>query len=185
MKTIKLTQFACFLSLALAAPAVWAQTEAAEKTTKTEVAKSGSVADIIKDGATFSILAKALKAADLEATLGGKDIYTVFAPTDEAFGKLPKDALDKLLLPENKEKLRTLLLFHVVPGQVLSTSLKDDTKSKTASGDSFEIDVDGAKIKIEDAKVVNADVVANNGVIHVIDKVLVPKSLDGFAGLDD
>jgi len=183
MKIKTILQIAAGLSLATAAPAVFAQDEkplAAES--KAELTP-GSLATSIRDGVTSSILFKALQVTGLDATLGGKDIYTVFGPTDEAFGKLPAGALDKLLLPENKEKLRSLLLYHVIPGQLLSTSLTDGDV-KTANGEKVEIDVDGKKVEVEDSKVVNADVMANNGVMHVIDKVLVPESLDGFAGLD-
>lgn len=188
MKTKKLTPLAALLVLALAAPVI-AAPAATEKTEARKEAvvdknapKPGTIAAAIKDGVTFSILNRALAAADLTATLGGKGTYTVFAPTDEAFGKLPAGTLDKLLLPENKEKLRVLLMYHILPGQLLSTSLTDG-ELKTSSGDKVKIDVDGTKIEIAHAKVVNPDVVTTNGVIHVIDKVLVPKSLDDFAGL--
>lgn len=173
------------LTLAIATP----MTMAAETTKESKPAAAAtvpsttSIAGIVKSGATFSILAKAIEAAGLTETLGGKGSYTVFAPTDEAFTKLPKGSLDKLLLPENKEKLRSLLLYHVIAGDFLSSSLKDE-KIKAVNGELLEIDVDGKKVEVEDSKVVNADVKADNGTIHVVDKVLVPKSLDGFEGLD-
>jgi len=174
------------LALAAATPAAFAQAEkpagaAAPKEEK--IPAPGSVASVIHDGVTFSILAKLVKAAELEETLSGAGPFTVFGATDEAFGKLPSGALDKLLLPENKEKLRTLVTYHVIPGQFLSSSLKDGDV-KTLSGDKVKVDVDGKKIEVDDAKVVSTDVVANNGVFHAIDKVLVPKTLDGFEGLD-
>lgn len=174
------------LSLAAVTPVAFAQTEkkAADSAAKEEkIPAPGSVASVIHDGVTFSILAKAVKAAELEETLSGKGPFTVFAPTDEAFGKLPSGALEKLLLPENKEKLRTLLTYHVIAGQFLASSLKDG-EVKTLSGDKVKVDVDGKTIEVDEAKVVSTDVIANNGVFHAVDKVMVPKSLDGFANLD-
>lgn len=184
------TRLALVLSLA-AMPVAFSQETTKEttvtKTTTTKEEKTvptpGSLASVIHDGVTFSILAKAVKAAELEETLSGKGPYTIFAPTDEAFLKLPKDALEKLMLPENKEKLRTLLTYHVVPGQVMSSALQDGDVT-TLSGDKVKVDVDGKKIEIDEAKIASADVIANNGVFHSIDKVNVPKSLDGWEGLD-
>jgi uncharacterized surface protein with fasciclin (FAS1) repeats len=183
MKTKTILQIAAGLSLATMAPLAYAEAEKPMATEEKAELTPGSLATSIRDGATYSILFKALHATGLDATLGGKDIYTVFAPTDEAFGKLPEGTLDKLMLPENQEKLRSLLLYHVIPGQVLSSSLTD-SEVKTANGEKVDIDVDGKQVEVEDSKVVNADVMANNGVIHVVDKVIVPESLDGFAGLD-
>jgi uncharacterized surface protein with fasciclin (FAS1) repeats len=107
----------------------------------------------------------------------------VFAPTDEAFGKLPAKVLTKLMLPENKEKLRSLLLYHVVAGKMLAADIKDG-EVKTMNGEKVKIDAEDGKIEINDSKVFSTDVVATNGVMHSIGKVLIPKSLDGFAGLD-
>lgn len=172
------------LALSAVTPVAFAQDKEKTDAAKEEkIPAPGSVASVIHDGVTFSILAKLVKAAELEETLSGKGPFTVFGATDEAFGKLPSGALDKLLLPENKEKLRALVTYHVIPGQFLASSLQDGDV-KTMSGDKVEIDVDGKKIEVDDAKVVSTDVVANNGVFHAIDKVLVPKTLDGFAGLD-
>ena len=190
MKTTHITRYALLLSLA-AMPFGFAQTEKKETIIKEEtkivkegkVPAPGSIASVIHDGVTFSILAKAVKAADLEETLSGKGPFTIFAPTDEAFGKLPSGTLEKLLLPENKEKLRTLLTYHVIAGQFLSTSLKDGDLT-TLSGDKLDIDVESKGIEVDNAKVASADVVATNGVFHSVGKVLVPKSLDGFEGLD-
>ena len=143
----------------------------------------GTLTAVVADSATFSILTKALKAANLDLTLGGKDQFTIFAPTDDAFGKLPKETLAKLLLPENKEKLRMLLLYHVVAGKVLSTDLMDGDV-KTVNGEKLSIDGSVDKIEVNGAKVFSADVVAKNGVMHSIGEVLIPESLDGFVGLD-
>ena len=159
--------------------------ESSEEVAKTMI-EPGSLTAAINDSVNFSTLAAALKAAELDTVLGTKGSYTIFAPTDEAFQKLPEGTLDKLLLPENKEKLRSLLLYHVVPGNVMSTDLKD-MDVKTMNGEKIEVDVDdnGKDIEINDSKVFSADVVAGNGVMHSIGEVLVPESLDGFAGLDD
>jgi uncharacterized surface protein with fasciclin (FAS1) repeats len=188
LNTMKTTNIAILLSMIALAPVSYAEPEkavakAAPSTHEKTVPAPGSLASLIHDGVTFSILAKAVKAAELEETLSGKGPFTIFAPTDEAFGKLPSGTIDKLLLPENKEKLRSLLTYHIIPGQMLSTDLKDGNV-KSLSGDKLQIDVDGKKIEVDTAKVVNSDVTATNGVFHVIDKVIVPKSLDGFAGLD-
>ena len=143
----------------------------------------GTLTAVVADSATFAVLTKALKAANLDLTLGGKDQFTIFAPTDDAFGKLPKETLAKLLLPENKEKLRMLLLYHVVAGIVLSTDLMDGDV-KTVNGEKLSIDGSVDKIEVNGAKVFSADVVAKNGVMHSIGEVLIPESLDGFVGLD-
>jgi uncharacterized surface protein with fasciclin (FAS1) repeats len=195
MKTKDLTRLALLLAIAPLATIATAQEKKTEETKKTTtttettevqvVAQPGTIAAAINDGATFSILAKALKAADLEATLGTKGSYTIFAPTDEAFMKLKEGTLDQLMLPQNKEKLRSLLLYHVIPGQFTSSDLKDGEVT-TANGEKIEVDVEiGGKIEVEDKKVAKADLVLSNGVMHSIGEVMVPKSLDGFADLDE
>ena len=138
---------------------------------------------MIKDSVTFAILTKALTASELDVTLGNKGEFTILVPTDEAFGKLPAGVLAKLLLPKNKEKLRSLLFYHVVAGKVLSTDLKDGDV-KTMNGEKVKIDVSSEKIEVDGAKVFSADVMANHGVMHTIETVIIPKTLDDFAGLD-
>lgn len=171
----------------------FAQETAVEKT-KTEVktvveavappvVKQGSLTDVVGDSVSFSTLKAALKAAELDVTLGEKGVYTLFAPTDEAFDKLPAGTLGKLMLPENKEKLRSLLLYHVVPGQMLAVDLKSG-EVKTMNGEKAKIEVDDGKVQIGEAKVFSTDVMANNGVMHSIGSVMIPKTLDGFSGLD-
>lgn len=145
----------------------------------------GSLTTVIGDSATFSTLAAALKATGLDVTLGGKENYTIFAPTDEAFAKLNEKTLAKLMLPENKEKLRSLLLYHVVPGKVMAADLKDDMEVKTANGEKVKIDINGDEVKVNDSKVFSTDTPATNGVMHSVGEVIVPKSLDKFAGLED
>jgi uncharacterized surface protein with fasciclin (FAS1) repeats len=185
MKIKYIPQTLLMLSMITITPNAFSEESVAEKPTKTGTAavKKGTLSAMIKDSVTFSTLTKALVAAELDVTLGGEGEYTIFAPTDEAFGKLPADVLAKLLLPENKEKLRSLLLYHVVPGKVLSTDLRDGD-AKTMNGEKIKVDVSDDKIEIEGNKVFSADVLATNGVMHTIGKVMVPKSLEGFAGLD-
>jgi len=121
----------------------------------------------------FSTLNAALKAAGLTSTLSGKGPFTVFAPTNAAFEALGKDKVQALLKPENKDKLIKVLTYHVVPGQVLSTQLKSGT-TKTVEGGTVMVMVKDGKVKINNAQVTQADLKASNGVIHVIDKVLLP-----------
>jgi len=191
MKTKNLTSIALLISFAAATPFVLAAETVVETTTTTETSKvvepaiaAGSLTKVIADSVTFSTLSKALAAAGLDVTLGGKGAYTVFAPTDEAFDKLPAGTLGKLMLPENKEKLRSLLLYHVIAGQMLAADLKDGDV-KTMNGEKVKIDVDGKNVEIDDAKVFSADVMATNGVMHSIGNVLIPKSLESFSGLDN
>ncbi len=147
------------------------------------VVKQGSLADFVADSVTFTTLKAALKAAELDVTLGQKGVFTLFAPTDEAFDKLPAGTLGKLMLPENKEKLRSLLLYHVVPGQMLAVDLKSG-EVKTMNGEKAKIETDDDKVEIGDAKVFSTDVMANNGVMHSIGTVMIPKSMEDFSPLD-
>lgn len=187
MNSPKPILWACLLApICIAVPITLAQKALAEPAPieETKPAKLGALAKIIADSASFRHLTRALEAAGLDDTLGADGTYTVFAPTDEAFSKLPEGTLAKLLLPENKEKLRSLLLYHVVAGRMLSADLKDG-EVKTINGEKIEVDVDGQTVEVGDAKVFSTDVLADNGVIHSIGEVQVPESLDGFAGLDD
>lgn len=185
MKTKYLTHTALIISIAAFNPLAFAQDSKVEKSVLADKAsvQPGTLTTVIADSVTFSTLTRALKAAELDVTLGGKDEFTIFAPTDEAFGKLPAETLTKLMLPENKEKLRMLLLYHVVAGKVVSGDLKDGDV-KTVNGEKVSIDVSDDKVEVNGAKVFTANVAAKNGVMHSIGAVLVPKSLDGFVGLD-
>ena len=127
------------------------------------------------DAGQFKILAQALGAAGLTDALAGKGPFTVFAPTDEAFGKLPKDTLASLLEPQNKAKLAGILKYHVVAGRVYSDELKT-SKVPTLDGVELPIRVGPAGATIDEAAVLKADVEATNGVIHVIDRVLLPEA---------
>lgn len=187
MKTKHLTRTVLLISMAAFSPAAFAEDAVAGKPKmemeKKETVQAGSLTAIIGDSVTFSTLAKALKAAELDVTLGTKGEYTIFAPTDEAFGKLPLEVLTKLMLPENKEKLRSLLLYHVVAGRMLVMDLKEG-EVKSMNGEKLELKVDADKVEVDESKVFSADLNATNGIMHSIGTVLVPKSLDGFAGLD-
>lgn len=185
MKTTDLTRIAMLLALAPLSSSVLAADETNGKPAAAERPADGeSIAAAVRDSATFSILNQALIATDLDKGLGGKGVFTVFAPTDEAFAKLPEGTLEKLMLPQNKEKLRSLILYHSVPGKFMAADLKDGDLT-TSNGEKIEVDVDDDGVEVEDSNVSKADVTASNGVIHTIDKVMVPDSLDGFEGLDE
>ena len=136
--------------------------------------ESDTVVDVAKSTGTFNTLVAALGAADLAATLGGEGPFTVFAPTDEAFAKLPKGTVESLLKPENKDKLRSILLYHVVDGRVFSNDAIDAKAAHTLQGSEVRVTTKNKSVRINDAKVVDADIDASNGVIHVIDRVLLP-----------
>ena len=139
--------------------------------------KAGEPADIVDTAAaagSFNTLVAAVQAADLAETLKSPGPFTVFAPTDEAFAKLPEGSVESLLLPENKGKLTEILTYHVVPGKIMSTDIAGQTANvRTVEGQTIAVDATSG-VMINDAQVVNADIVASNGVIHVIDTVLMP-----------
>ena len=150
------------------------------------VAASGSTAvraetrdlvDTAVAGGSFKTLAKALDAAGLVTTLKGAGPFTVFAPTDEAFAKLPDGTLETLLKPENKEKLRRILTYHVVAGKVMASDVVKLQSAKAVSGDTITPKVENGMVHVDNATVTSADVLASNGVIHVIDSVILPKGL--------
>lgn len=124
----------------------------------------------------FKTLAAALTAAGLVETLKGPGPFTVFAPTDAAFAKLPAGTVENLLKPENKAQLVKILTYHVVPGKIMSASLAGKkTDAKTVQGTALTINATMGNVTVNEAKVVSADVAADNGVIHVIDTVVIPK----------
>src|SRR5690242_6703928 len=122
----------------------------------------------------FNTLAKALQAAGLVATLKGSGPFTVFAPTDAAFAKLPAGTLENLLKPENETKLVAILTYHVVPGDVTAAQAATLTQAKTVNGAILKLNARDGKVMVNNADVVKADIEASNGVIHVIDAVLLP-----------
>jgi uncharacterized surface protein with fasciclin (FAS1) repeats len=133
------------------------------------------IVDTAVAAGSFTTLAKALQAAGLVDTLKGKGPFTVFAPTDEAFAKLPAGTVEDLLKPENKAKLQAILTYHVVPGRVMASQVTGLTSAKTVNGQSLSVTVKDGGVKIDDAKVVKTDIVTSNGVIHVIDSVVLPR----------
>jgi uncharacterized surface protein with fasciclin (FAS1) repeats len=133
-----------------------------------------NIVEIASDNEDFSTLVAAVVAAGLAETLSGDGPFTVFAPTNEAFAKLPEGTVDELLKPENKEKLAGILTYHVVAGKVMSKDLSDGQKAGTVNGQEITVTMEDG-VKIDTATVVTADLEASNGVIHVIDSVIMPK----------
>ena len=123
----------------------------------------------------FNTLVTAVKAAGLADTLKGPGPFTVFAPTDEAFARLPAGTVESLLKPENKDKLRSILLYHVVPGKLMGQDVLKVHSAKTADGKSIDIRTMNGEVMVDNAHVTKTDIVTSNGVIHVIDSVLLPK----------
>jgi uncharacterized surface protein with fasciclin (FAS1) repeats len=137
-------------------------------------ASKQDIVDTAVAAGQFQTLAAALKAADLVDTLKGAGPFTVFAPTDAAFAKLPAGTVENLLKPENKQKLAAILTYHVVPGAVMASQVTKLTEAKTVNGADVKVSVHDGKVMINNADVVTADIAATNGVIHVIDAVLLP-----------
>ena len=133
------------------------------------------IVDTAVEAGSFSTLVAAVEAAGLVDTLKGDGPFTVFAPTDEAFAALPEGTVEELLKPENREQLVAILTYHVVPGKVMSTDLSDDMSAATVEGSEIMIDLDNG-VMVNEASVVTADIETSNGVIHVIDKVILPSS---------
>ena len=145
----------------------------------TEEAGAGTIVDVAAGTDGFSTLVAAVTAADLAGTLSGEGPFTVFAPTDDAFAALPEGVLDALLLPENKDVLAKILTYHVVAGQVMAADVTDGDVP-TVEGQTVTLSTaDG--VTVNGAKVIQADVVADNGVIHVIDAVILPPDVDPAA----
>jgi uncharacterized surface protein with fasciclin (FAS1) repeats len=138
-------------------------------------AQQKDIVDTAVAAGSFKTLAAALQAAGLVDTLKGDGPFTVFAPTDEAFAKLPAGTVENLLKPENKEKLKAVLTYHVVPGKVMAAQVTKLDSAKTVQGQPVTIAVSGGKVKVDNATVVKTDIAASNGVIHVIDSVILPK----------
>ncbi|WP_420798937.1 fasciclin domain-containing protein [Neptunomonas antarctica] len=133
------------------------------------------IVDVAAENGSFNTLVAAIKAAELVETLKGDGPFTVFAPTDEAFAKLPDGTLDMLLKPENKAKLVAVLTYHVVPGKVNAADVVKLDSADTVQGQKLMIKTADGSVMIDNANVVMTDVEASNGVIHVIDAVLLPK----------
>jgi uncharacterized surface protein with fasciclin (FAS1) repeats len=162
MKTTMLT----FTSLALVACLAVVSPARAQQTK--------DIVDTAVAAGSFKTLAKALAAADLVGTLKGPGPFTVFAPTDEAFAKLPAGTLANLLKPENKATLVRVLTYHVVPSKVMAADVVKINSANAVSGDVLHIKVADGNVTVDEARVVKTDIAASNGVIHVIDRVLLP-----------
>lgn len=135
---------------------------------------SKDIVDTAVSAGSFNTLVAAVQAAGLVETLKGDGPFTVFAPTDDAFAALPEGTVEELLKPENKDQLVSVLTYHVVPGKVMSTDLTDGMMAATVQGGEVMIGTKGG-VTIDGANVVQADIMASNGVIHVIDGVILPK----------
>ena len=160
MKMLTFTSLALVACLAAASPA--------------RAQQSKDIVDTAVAAGSFKTLAKALTAAGLVGTLKGPGPFTVFAPTDEAFAKLPAGMLDNLLKPENKAMLVRVLTYHVVPGKVMAADVVKISSTKAVSGDALSMKVAGGDVMVDKARVVKTDIAASNGVIHAIDHVLLP-----------
>ena len=182
MKAFRLPSLIIVLALVLAACAPAATpAEPTEAPMPTEVPTaepieepSNTIVDIAAGNPDFSTLVAAVSAAGLVDALSGEGPFTVFAPTNEAFAALPEGTLDSLLLPENKQQLTDILLYHVVPGAVLAADVVNLTEAETLLGKNVNIKVDMGSVMINEANVVATDIIADNGVIHVIDSVILP-----------
>ncbi|NNF24337.1 MAG: fasciclin domain-containing protein [Rhodobacteraceae bacterium] len=135
---------------------------------------SKDIVDTAVGAGTFNTLVAAVSAAELVDTLKSEGPFTVFAPTDEAFAALPEGTVESLLMPENKDQLVAVLTYHVVPGKVMSTDLSNNMMAGTVNGANVTIMTEGG-VTVDGANVVTADIEASNGVIHVIDAVILPK----------
>jgi uncharacterized surface protein with fasciclin (FAS1) repeats len=161
MKTTRIFALTALLTSTLTLPMV----QAADK--------PGDIVSVASSAGSFNTLVAAVKAAGLVETLQGKGPFTVFAPTDDAFAKLPAGTVENLLKPENKEKLVAILTYHVVPGKVMAADVKT-MKAKTVNGRELSLKVEDGKVTVDNAKVIKTDVAASNGVIHVVDAVVLP-----------
>lgn len=158
------------------APTMEAPTDSAPATeTSPEDATTATIVDVAAENADFSTLVSAIQVADLADTLAGDGPFTVFAPTNEAFAKLPEETLQALMQPENRQVLAKILTYHVVPGEVMAADLTDGPIT-TVEGNAVMINLDNG-VGINDATVVTPDIMASNGVIHAIDEVILPPDL--------
>ncbi len=162
MKSLSRTLFAAALAAPLALSAV--------------AAKAADIVDTAVSAGQFETLVAAVQAAGLVETLKGDGPYTVFAPTDEAFAKLPAGTVENLLKPENKDQLVAILTYHVVSGKVMAADIAGKkTEAMTIQGSELTIDAMKGGVMVEEAKVIQADIETSNGVIHVIDTVVIPQ----------
>ena len=153
-----------------------ANNESKSKDNGDQKSEAKDIVDTAVEAGSFETLVTAVKAADLVETLKGKGPFTVFAPTDEAFKKLPEGTVASLLKAENKSKLSGILTYHVVSGKVMAADVVKLTSAKTVQGGEVTIKVEGDKVMVDGATVTKTDIECSNGVIHIIDSVILPKS---------
>ncbi len=181
MKRLILFAMVAVLALSACAPAATPAPTMAPANTPmpmpTAMPAPQTIVDIAVADGRFTTLVAAVQAADLVGTLSGEGPFTVFAPTDDAFAKLPEGTLESLLLPENKQQLTDILLYHVVPGKVMAADVVNLSEAETALGEKVAIKVEDGKVFINEAEVIITDIEASNGVIHVIDTVILPPSM--------
>ncbi len=134
------------------------------------------IVEIAASAGSFNTLVAAVKAAGLVETLQGEGPFTVFAPTDAAFAKLPEGTVEELLKPENKEKLQAILTYHVVPGRVMAKDVVGLKSAETVQGQSLTVSIQNGTPMVDNATIIQTDITASNGVIHVIDSVIMPSS---------
>ncbi len=142
----------------------------------TQASRTGTIVDVAASNSDFSTLVTAVQAAGLVDVLSGRGPFTVFAPTNEAFAALPSGTLERLLQPENREALQKVLTYHVVSGALPSQRLQSGQVA-TVEGNPVNVQVGNGRVRVNDANVVSADIEASNGVIHVIDRVILPPNL--------
>jgi uncharacterized surface protein with fasciclin (FAS1) repeats len=176
MKTNRILSVAALLAAVTLTPTLFAGECTASKTASASSCSAGKDIVAVAAGAdNFKTLVAAVKAAGLVETLQGTGPFTVFAPNDAAFAKLPAGTVEDLLKPENKDKLIAILKYHVIPGKVLAADVKT-MEVKTFEGQNVKLMVSAEGVTVDNAKVVKTDVMAENGVIHVIDTVIIPKA---------
>lgn len=163
-------------SLAIHLPAQACPSASRSVSVQASARQKNTIVDIAASNPNFSTLVAAVKAAGLVETLSGQTQLTVFAPTNEAFAALPKGTLEQLLKPENREALRKVLTYHVVAGALESKALRSG-QMKSVEGSPVNVRVMNKQVRVNDANVISADVKASNGVIHVIDSVILPPNL--------
>ncbi len=175
MKTNRIIALATLVVAVTLTPSLFAGSCSASKDTASQSCSSKDIVALASGADNFKTLVAAVKAAGLVETLQGEGPFTVFAPNDAAFAKLPAGTVEGLLKPENKDKLAAILKYHVVPGKVLAADVKT-SEAKTAQGQSVNLVVSTGGVTVDNANVIKTDLLANNSVIHVIDTVILPKS---------
>ncbi len=179
MRHVKWMTSGAALSMALltiaGSAAAGSATQKDKKMAASQVTQAQDIVATAVAAGSFKTLAAALQAAGLVETLQSKGPFTVFAPTDEAFAKLPKGTVEELLKPENKEKLTSVLTYHVVAGSIMAKDVVGLKSAKTVNGKSLSVLVKDGAVRIDGANVVKTDIVCSNGVIHVIDSVVLPQ----------